>query len=131
MNAGAVLQTAVVALLRGEPGLDEVTVFDAAPVRAALPYAIVEEPLMADWSAKDWAGREARLAVLLHDAGERPVRLRGLAAAVENAVAALAPEIGDGWRIASLVFVRGRTARGAGERWISASEFRVRMMRVS
>ena len=130
MNAGTVLQAAVVAGLRGDPALAAVMVFDAAPVRAALPYAIVEEPLCSDWSAKDWSGREARLAVLLHDAGERPVRLRGLAAAVEDAVATLDPEIGDGWRVASLVFVRGRIARGAGERWISASEFRVRMRRL-
>ncbi len=129
MSAGAVLQAAVVTALRDDAAFAGVTVFDAAPVRAALPYAIVEEPLTGDWSAKDWRGREARLAVLLHDAGERPVRLRGLASAVEDAVSALDPDLGEGWRVASLVFVRGRIARAAGERWISVSEFRVRMMR--
>ena len=79
MSAREVLLAATIARLRGTAGLAGAGVFDAPPVRAALPYVQVEEPLLADWSTKSWAGREGRLTVLVLDGGERPVRLRTLA----------------------------------------------------
>lgn len=132
MSAAAALQEAAADALRGSAGLDGVSVFDAPPVRAALPFAVVEEPVTADWSAKDWSGREAKLTVTLHDAGERPTRLRDLAEAAETAVTALDRELTGGWRLASLALVKARIARaGGGERWTATSEFRVRMRRES
>ena len=84
--------------------------------------------MLIDWSAKALAGREGRFAVRLFDSGERPVRLRVLAGAVEDAVDAMPRGLGEGWAIASMVFVRGRIAR-EGQGWASVSEFRVRMLR--
>jgi hypothetical protein len=37
--------------------------------------------------------------------------------------------LGEGWRIASLVFVRGRKVREGEGRWVAVSEYRVRMLR--
>jgi len=127
MSVQAMLQAAMVAAL---DGLEVTGVFDAPPVRCALPYAVVEEAVLADWSTKDMDGREGRLAVSLYDGGERPVRLRVLAGAAEDAVGAMPREIGEGWRVASLVFVRSRIVR-EGVRWVAVGEWRVRMLKES
>lgn len=94
MSARETLHAALVAVL--EAALDEVAVFDAPPVRAPTCHAVVEEPVLIDWSTKDIAGREGRVAVQLHDAGERPVRLRALTALAEEAVEAIDPVLGEG-----------------------------------
>lgn len=124
MSARAALQAAVVAAVRD--GVD-VTVFEAPPVRAALPYALVEEPVLTDWSTKDWRGHEARFATLVRDGGERPVRVRALLALASDAVLAMAPAIG-GWRIATLRPTRERLVR-SGTEWLGAAEFVARLYR--
>jgi|APFEC2959095171_1045051.scaffolds.fasta_scaffold00008_239 hypothetical protein len=123
------LQAALTGALRDHAPLGTLTgVFDAPPVRAALPYAVVGEAVLADWSTKDTKGREARVAVMLHDGGERPARLRLLAGEVETAIAAMPRDLGDGWRIVSLAFVRSRIVPNGAGRWIATSEYRVRML---
>ncbi|NYT42465.1 DUF3168 domain-containing protein [Sphingomonas sp. R-74633] len=126
MSVQAVLQAALVEALAG---LEVTAVFDAPPVRAARPYALVEEAWLSDWGTKDMAGREGRFAVTLFDAGERPARLRGLAGAVEAKIEAMPRAIGEGWEVASLVLLRSRISREGDGRWQSVSEFRVRMLR--
>ncbi len=125
MIAGTVLQAMLVARLRGT--LLTASVFDAPPVRAARPYVVVDTPVLTDWGTKDAAGREGRVIVQVFDVGEVPERLRGLAAAAEVAVLS-APSALDGWRVASLTFVRSRVVREGEGRWIGAIEFRVRML---
>ncbi|OJU17000.1 MAG: hypothetical protein BGN95_07135 [Sphingomonas sp. 66-10] len=128
MSAREVAQAAVVAALRVALG-DAAAVFDAPPVRAALPHVVVEQPELVDWSTKDWRGREGRIVVAAYDGGERPVRLRALAARIEDAVEAVPAAPGDGWRVATLRFVRSRVARAPGDRWVATSEFVVRLYR--
>lgn len=127
MSPHEVLPGAIIAALRGAPGLADAALFDAPPARAALPHGVVGEPLLADWSTKDMAGREGRVAVTLRDGGERPVRLRELAGAAEAAVLAMPRALGGGWRIVSLAFVRGRIVRER-QGWAATSEFRIRML---
>lgn len=103
-------------------------IFDAPPVRAARPYALVDEAVLVDWGAKALPGREGRFAVRLFDVGERPVRLRELAGAVEDSIAAMPQTLGGGWRIVSLHFLRSRITRDS-EGWVATSEYRVRMLR--
>ena len=129
MSARVLLQAAVVAALK--PALPGVRVFDAPPVRASVPYAVVDDPVLIDWSTKSWTGFEVRIVVTLTDAGERPVRLRDLAAAAEDAVCASGPEIGEGWRIVQFRLVKSRVTRGGNDRWSAASEFLVRLYRAS
>jgi hypothetical protein len=124
-GAGEAVQAAVVAALAG--ALDGAAVFDAAPVRASPPFAVVEEPAAADWSAADVDGRELRLTVTITDVGERPVRLRALMTAAERAVAGLSGAMGD-WQVASVVLARSRIVR-TGERWRGGVEWRVRVAR--
>jgi hypothetical protein len=130
MSVQELLQAAVRDALEAHaPLADEVTtIFDAPPARGLRPYVLVEEAALTDWSTKDMAGREARIRVMLFDTGERPTRLRRFAGEVDVAIDAMPRALGRGWRIASAVFVRGRTLR-EGQGWVTASEYRVRMLR--
>lgn len=131
-DARALLVAAVVARLRGLAGLAGVAVFDAPPVRGGLPHLVVEEPVLADAAVAGWSGREGRLTVVLEDAGERPVRLRALLAAVEAGLPGLAgAAIGDGWRVVTVRLARSRLARAgrSDNRWQGSAEFQFRMWR--
>lgn len=127
MSAREVLVEAVTAALAGR--LVECAVFDAPPVRSAVPYAVVDEAAMGPWGTKSWAGYEARVAVGVWDEGERPVRARALLGEVEEAVLGMAPDLGSGWRVARVELARSRLQRGVGERWAGRAEFVLRVWR--
>ena len=130
MSAGEVLVAGVVAAVDAVADPARLSaVFDAPPVRAAIPYAVVDDPLLIDWSGATFMGREGRLTVTLWDAGERPARLRALIEAAEAAVLGIGPGLAQGWRVASLTLVRSRLARAGSDRWTGVSEFRVRLYR--
>lgn len=130
-GAGIAVQAALVAAMRAEPAIKGLTaVFDAAPVRSALPYAVIEEPVVADWSAVGVEGREARIAVTFHDAGERPARIRPMLAEAEARVLELVRgDISEGWRVVGVSLLRSRVVAAKGERWVGTAEFRVRVWR--
>jgi len=132
MSAHTVLAEAVEAVLGAHPGLGIAIngVFDAPPVRAVRPFAVVEDPVLVDWGTKDMIGREGRLAVGLF-AGEDRARLRALADHAAAAVAGLPRELGEGWRIASLAFVRSRIFREGPALCAAVVEFRVRMLQAN
>lgn len=129
--SGARLHAAMLAALTNDPVLNErlTAMFAAPPVRAAEPYGVVSDPQVSDWSTKDAPGREARIGIELHEAGEVPVKLRALADEVSRAIDSMPAALGDGWRIVSRVPLRERIARGKGERWTATIEWRVRMLR--
>lgn len=129
MSAESVMRAALVTALRGDAvlaaGLNGV--FEGPPVKATPPYAEIGELLSGDWSVKDRAGRELRLMVTVRDAGDAPGRLHALAGAVGDAIEALPRDL-DGWRVASVAFVRTRMPRQAPGRWATVIEYRVRML---
>ncbi|MFW2850563.1 DUF3168 domain-containing protein [Sphingomonas sp. TX0543] len=129
MSGQQAVQAAAVTALR--TALGAVAVFDAPPVRAAPRYVVVDPPLLIDWSTKDWRGREGRLVVSAFDRGERPAWLREVAGTIEEAVEAMPPDMGDGWRCVSARLVRSRIARAGDDRWAATSEFTVRIYRES
>jgi len=133
MSVQALLSAAMVDALADHAGVADVVtaVFDAPPVRAARPYAVVGEAVLGNWGTKDLAGREGVLAVVLYDGGERPVRLRALAGEVEAAIEAMPRDVGGGWRVVTLVLARSRIVREGEGRWMAMSEWRVRMLRES
>ena len=87
-------------------GLEGVGVYDGPPVRASVPYAVVEIGLETDWR-------------LRHLIGEAEAALSGL---------------GDlpGWALVNLRLVRSRLMRGArhtaADGWTGLIEFQVRML---
>lgn len=128
-SASGALVAAVLARLQGED-LTPLIVFDAPPVRAALPYAVIEEPQLGAADAAGVAGRTGTLAISYWDAGERPVRLRSRVAQVEELIEQLPGALADGWRIGGLVLARSRLAR-TRDGWLARSEWAVRVFRVN
>ena len=126
MSARALVQAAVFARVAGVAGLHA---FDAPPRRAGVPFAVVDEPELKPWGTKSWDGFEVRLSVRLWDEGERPARLRALLGAVEDAVADLAPSLGEGWRVVRVVLARSRVVGAPGNRWLAQAEFVGRIWR--
>ena len=124
-SAESVVQAAVLVALRGIAGLNGVYV--APPVKATPAYAELGDLLSGDWSVKDRAGRELRLAVTLRDAGETPERVQALANAVGEVIEGLPRDL-TGWRVASITLVRSRTSGGPPGRWTAAIEYRVRVL---
>ncbi|MEZ0497154.1 DUF3168 domain-containing protein [Sphingomonas sp. IW22] len=128
MTAARLHEALAAALAAHPPLAGSVTaVFASPPVRAAAPYALVAEAVVADWSTKDAEGFEARVAVELHDGGEDGARVRALTGAAQAAVAAMPHALGEGWRIVSRGFVRQRIVRTRGE-WVGTVEYRVRVL---
>ena len=130
-GAEGAVRGAVAAALREDATLRAVLngVFEGPAVRASAPIAEVAEALASDWSTKDARGRELRVAVMLRDVGERPERLAGLVDAAERAIEAMPRDL-DGWRVASLTFVRSRTAGDGPGRWLAVVEYRVRVLEI-
>ncbi|HJT39452.1 MAG TPA: DUF3168 domain-containing protein [Sphingobium sp.] len=132
MSAEVAVRAAVIAALREDGALMAALngLFDGEPVRASVPYGIVGECIASDWGAKDVDGREVRLTIGLHDAGETPGRMAAMLARIDPAVQA-ADASGEGWRIVSARPVRSRLAR-AGRReemgWQAVVDYRLRVV---
>jgi hypothetical protein len=135
-GASEALQAAAMAALGAIEGLG---VYEGQPLQAAFPYAVAETGPEADWSHKSGQGRDIRLAIILYDKGERPGRLRTLAAEAEEALSALGGDMG-GWRLVTMPFLRSRLVRdvrgaeqkggaASGQGWTAMIEYRARMLR--
>jgi len=124
-SASATLVAAAMAALQDIAGLSGV--HGEMPIQAAPPHAMVGAGLETDWSHKSGAGRELRLSVILRDQGERPARLRMLAAEAEAALQEMAVEL-DGWRLVTLNFVRSMTVAESTGRWALTLDYRARML---
>ena len=129
-GAGETVAARAVAALKTIAGL---AVYDAAPVQAVAPYAVVETGPESDWGHKTGGGREVRLALTLWDRGERPVRLRALTRAAELAVEAIEGEAtAEGWQLVSVHFLRERAVppRAPAPNALTASlvEYRARLL---
>jgi len=134
MNAGASAMTEawrrdLAAWLAADPALAALVngVHEADPVIASEPYVVLGEGLALDWGVKDRTGREARIALHALDRGDRPDRIAGIVAAIDARLAAM-PAAGDDYRLVSLVYLRGRTARDADRRWRHTLEYRARLL---
>lgn len=128
MSFEEALQGAVLAALREVAGTNGV--FLERPARASVPYLVLGEMLSADWGAKGLTGREVRLLVRVHDAGESWARTVALQGEVARAIEGLPRAIG-GWSLGSVAMLRVRTARDSGRDgggWVGAVEYRVRGM---
>ncbi len=125
MSAETVLIDAAKAALAGVAGLNRVE--SGASIRATAPFAEIGPVESRDWGTKDREGREIRLTVTVRDAAEQAARLQELAEAVTAAVEGMPRELA-GWRVASLAFVRGRTASEKAGLWAASLEWRARML---
>ena len=126
-GAGEALAAAAAAALRTVEGLG---VFEAPPLEAAVPWAMVETGPESDWGHKAGTGRELRLAVTIRDRGESGARIRRLAGEAEAALAGLG-EV-PGWELVTLVLLRSRSVPprhgGAEADWVALVEYRARLL---
>ncbi len=125
-GAGQALVEAALTALRAVEGLNGV--YDGPPISAAYPYAVLAAGPESDWSHKGGEGRELRLSILVFDKGERPARLRVIAAAIEAAATGIGPDLA-GWRLVNLVFLRGAMLRDKGAAWTAAIDYRARLLK--
>lgn len=123
------LRSALIGWLAADPALSAQlnAVVEEAPSRTALPWLAVAASASTDWSAKDAAGREVRIALELHCRGDRSDAAAQLTAAIENRIAAL-PGDQAGYQIVTAQFLRARAEqRGANTRVILL-EYRFRLI---
>lgn len=128
-GAATAVQAALAEALRtSAPVMAAVSgVYDGPPARAAFPYIAISDGSGTDWSTKTAIGREIRAALTVWDDGEEPARLYGLMHEVERAVAAMDRDL-DGWRVASIAFVRSLVVRDPTGPWAGLVEHRIRVM---
>jgi hypothetical protein len=133
---GAVQAAVAEALRNSAPVMAAVSgVYDGPPSRAAFPYIALSDGSGSDWSTKTAPGREIGLvptgipahALTVWDDGEEPARLYGLMHDVDAAVSGIERDL-DGWRVASVAFVRSLVVRDPAGPWAGLVEHRVRVM---
>lgn len=124
-GAADALRKAAVTALEAVDGIGRV--YDAPPITAAAPHALIEIDAESDWGHKSGPGRELRLAATLTDEGERPLRMRKSRSAAEAALASLGGDV-EGWRLVTMRHVRTRELRRPKGGWASVIEFRARLL---
>ena len=130
MSAEVTVRAAVIAALKEDAalvgGLNGL--FDGQPMRASVPYAVVGECIASDWGAKDVDGRELRLTIGLHDAGQTPGRLAVLLERIDAVMQLL--EFAEGWRIVGVRLIRSRVVKGRDkDAWQAVVDYRARVVR--
>jgi hypothetical protein len=107
------LRAALLAWLRADPALATLnSIAEEAPLRPSLPWLGIAASASADWSTKELAGREVRVALELHCRGDDPASAAALVAAIEARVMAL-PPAQSGFDIANIQFLRSRAEQRA------------------
>lgn len=100
---------------------------EEAPSRAAPPWLGIVASASVDWSTKDRAGREVRVALELHCRGDDPGTAGAVTQAVEARVDAL-PRAQSGFEIATATFLRARAEQRPGNLRAVLLEYRFRVL---
>lgn len=103
------------------------TITEEAPARASLPWLAIVASASADWSHKTGEGREIRLALELQTRGDEPATANALVQQIENRVAAM-PADQQGFRVASILFLRSRVEQRGGTTRAVLLEYRFRLL---
>ncbi|MXP48072.1 DUF3168 domain-containing protein [Altererythrobacter luteolus] len=106
------LRAALLDWLRAGPavGPNLNAVEEESPVRASPPWLGIAASASTDWSTKERAGREIRVALELQTRGDDPRADAALITAIERRVSAL-PAAHTGFQLASVQFLRARAER--------------------
>jgi hypothetical protein len=123
------LRTALIDWLSADPALagELNSITEEAPAKGALPWLAIATSASIDWSAKDRAGREVRIALELHCRGDRPDTAATLIAALESRIAAI-PAEQAGYRIVFAQFLRARTQQRPANLRSILTEYRFRLL---
>ena len=123
------LRAALIAWLRSDAVLANLlnAVTEEAPSRASPPWLGLVASASGDWSTKDRAGREVRVAMELHCRGDDPGTAGAVTRAIEARVEAL-PRAQDGFAVATIAFLRARAEQRAGNVRAVLLEYRFRLL---
>ncbi len=123
------LRAALIAWLAADPALAGTlnAVVEEAPNRTALPWLAIAASASADWSTKELAGREVRVALELHCRGDRPDTAATLVSAIESRITAL-PAAQSGFRVVTAQFLRARAEQRAANTRAILLEYRFRVL---
>ena len=123
------LRAALIAWLRADAVLANLlnAVTEEAPSRASPPWLGLVASASGDWSTKDRAGREVRVALELHCRGDDPGTAAALGRAVEARIEAL-PRSQDGFAVATIAFLRARAEQRPGNLRAVLFEYRFRLL---
>jgi hypothetical protein len=123
------LRAALIGWLRSDAVLANLlnAVTEEAPSRAAPPWLAIAASASGDWSTKDRAGREVRVALELHCRGDDPGTAAAVTRAIEARVEAL-PRNQDGFAVATVAFLRARAEQRAGNLRAVLLEYRFRLL---
>lgn len=123
------LRASLIAWLAAGPALAGQlnAIVEEAPTRTALPWLALAASASADWSCKDRAGREVRVALELHCRGDRPDVASALVNAIEARVAAL-PAAQAGFRVVTATFLRARAEQRPANTRAILLEYRFRVL---
>jgi len=125
------LRAALLEWLRADPALANLlnSIAEEAPTRTAPPWLGIVASASTDWSTKDHAGREVRVALEIHCRGDDPETAAGIVEAVEARVAAL-PRAQAGFHIATTAFLRARAEQRPGNLRAVLLEYRFRLLAI-
>lgn len=123
------LRASLIAWLAADPALAGQlnAIVEEAPTRTALPWLALAASASADWSCKDRAGREVRVALELHCRGDRPDVASALVNAIEARVAAL-QAAQAGFRVVTATFLRARAEQRPANTRAILLEYRFRVL---
>ena len=102
-------------------------VTEESPSRAAPPWLGIAASASTDWSTKDRAGREVRVALELHCRGDDPGTAAAIVPAIEARVEAL-PRAQSGFEIATTTFLRARAEQRPANTRAVLLEYRFRLL---
>lgn len=123
------LRAALIDWLRTDPALSARlnAVVEEAPARTALPWLAISASASTDWSVKDRAGREVRVALELHCRDDRPDDAAALTAAIEARIATI-PPMQAAFHLAGTTFLRARAEQRVNNTRAVLIEYRFRLM---
>jgi hypothetical protein len=123
------LRAALIGWLRADPALTALlnTITEEAPSRTAPPWLALVASASGDWSTKDQAGREVRVAFEIHARGDDPAAAAAVTRAVEARIEAL-PRAQAGFAVVTITFLRARAEQRAGNRRAVLLEYRFRLL---
>ena len=121
------LRANLIAWLRSDPSLEAINAIEEeSPLRASPPWLGITTSASTDWGTKDRPGREIRIALELETRIDEPAADTDILSAIESRVLNL-PVFAEGYEIASIQFLRGRSERRDNNRRGALLEFRFRL----
>lgn len=115
--------------LRDDPALaDQINLFaEEAPNEANPPWLGIAASASADWSVKNRAGREIRLALELHLRSDGAASHSALVNAIDTRIEAF-PRVQVDFEVANTTFLRARAEQRARNRRAVLIEYRFRLL---